>query len=266
MQIKIRTLILVAFLIFANLACKLATIPGIAETPPISATQQPGSFMTPGGQPAKALTSTIPPSLAPTSMQTLSHTSLPTITSTSHPTTVAARVRVEAINLRQGPGTLFPVLANVPKDEWVTVLGKARGDEWLLVESDQGQGWLATSFTDLFQNPLVISLPTIPFQRGITLQGQVKDTDGKPVAGVVFGVTQGNPPQQPRAEATSLPDGNFYVYLPLSTVGDWRISLVGVDCSSPVMDENCNYSGEFYPPWVDITIPHATPLLFTYTP
>ena len=190
----------------------------------------------------------------------------PTPTFTSRPTNEAARVRVYAVNLRQGPGTLFPILNSLPENTWVTVVGKAQGDEWLLVKSNEGQGWLATVFTDLYLNPQVVTLPVIPFTDGYQLRGVVKDAEEKPVGGITFGVTQGNPPQQPRAEATTLPDGTFFVYLPTSASGDWRVSLVGVDCTSPVMDENCDFDGEFEPMWVDISLPYAEVMSFTYIP
>jgi hypothetical protein len=251
-----RFYIVVIILIFTSLACKLVSLPGNLEIPQITSTELP----------AKLLTPSIFPSITPTNTLTPSLTSLPSVTPTSLPTNVAARVRAEAINLRQGPGTLFPVLASLSKDTWVTVMGKALGDEWLLVKSNEGQGWLAVTFTDLFQNPVLNSLTVIPFDQGYVVRGQVIDIDGKPIGGVAFGITQGSPSIKPRAEATSLLDGNFYAYLPSSAAGDWRLSLVGIDCTSPIMDEGCNYNGEFDPMWVDISIPHDAPLVFTYTP
>lgn len=253
---RLRLFILLIFCTLASLSCRLAPGYRLTVTPNTPPTNQPSIAHTP----------TLLPSLPPTNAVSPSPTSQPLVSTSSPPSPPKARVRVQAINLRLGPGTLFPVLANLTKDTWVTVQGKALGDEWLWVESDQGPGWLATVFTDLYQNPLVIALPIIPFNQGYVVQGQVKDQEGMPIGGVVFGVTQGNPPQQPRAEATSLPDGAFYVYLPSTAIGKWRLSLVGVDCSSPVMDDSCNYSGEFEPLWADVDIPQNNPLLITYTP
>jgi hypothetical protein len=250
------TILLVSLVVMANLGCKMAYSLGVSEASPTPVPPQPVFTSTSTPTPTRA------PSQTPQASATIQLTS----TSTSQPTSVAARIRVQAINLRQGPGTLFPVLTNLPENTWVTVVGKVQGDEWLLVKSNKGQGWLATVFTDLFLNPQVRSLPVIPFTDGFLLRGQVLDSEGSPIGGITFGVTQGNPPEQPRAEATTLPDGSFYVYLPPSTSGDWRVSLVGVDCTSPVMDEKCDYTGEFEPMWIDITLPYSAVMHFTYLP
>jgi uncharacterized protein YraI len=46
------------------------------------------------------------------------------------------------LNLREGPGTHHPVLANLPAGSEVKVIGRLQDNAWLQVETAQGEGWV----------------------------------------------------------------------------------------------------------------------------
>jgi len=175
-----------------------------------------------------------------------------------------ARVVVQSINLRQGPSTVYLVMANLPEDTLVTLLGKAQGDEWLLVDTGQMQGWLAIAFLEISSRAILETLPVISPENAYIIAGKIMNENAKPVEGVIVAVSQGTGKHAPRAESQTGQQGNFYVYLPPNSRGDWRVSIVGVSCQSWVMDENCTYPGEFWPRWVDIHLPSLPYLNFVY--
>ena len=174
------------------------------------------------------------------------------------------RVAVQSINLRQGPGTVYLVMANLPVNTRVMILGKARGDEWLLVDTGKMQGWLATVFLELSSSEILATIPTVEPQNAYVIAGKVMNENAKPVEGVIIAVIQGTGNHVPRAESQTSQEGNFYAYLPPNARGEWRVSIVGVDCQSWIMDDNCEYQGEFWPRWVDIHLPSVPYLNFVY--
>jgi len=66
------------------------------------------------------------------------------------------------LNLREGPGTHYPVLANLPAGTEVKVIGRLPDNAWLQVEAEQGQGWI-NGQADLVQveTAALASLPVV---------------------------------------------------------------------------------------------------------
>lgn len=258
MKNKHALLLVVLAVLMSSLACATVARPAATTEPPSAppielATTQPVILQ---AQPSP--TSTVLPSPAPT--QT------PPATATQTFAGLSARVTVQTIRFRQGPGTVFPTLGTLPQGTQVNVLGKARGDEWVLAETGGQRGWLAVVFLDLDGSP---SLGAVPVQEpldGYVVQGKVTAQDGAPISGVVFAVVQGSGSSAPRTDAETGPDGQFFAYLPTTARGQWQVEIVGVNCASPVMDANCKYPGKFNPMWQTVTLPVASPLIFTYTP
>lgn len=57
---------------------------------------------------------------------------------------VTART-LTSVNLREGPGTNYPVAGSVPADSQVTVVGRNEDGSWLLVETESGSVWMTGS-------------------------------------------------------------------------------------------------------------------------
>lgn len=213
---------------------------------------------TPEGNIPKQNTATLP-----ASTQTIS--TMSTITPTSLELQgLEARVIVQSINLRQGPSTVYLVMANLPENTLVTLLGKAQGDEWLLVDTGKMQGWLAIAFLEISNRMILETLPIINPENAYVITGKIMNENAKPVEGVVVAVIQGTGNHAPRAESQTGQQGNFYAYLPPNSRGVWRVSIVGVSCQSWIMAENCAYPGEFWPRWVDVHLPSLPYLNFVY--
>ncbi len=194
----------------------------------------------------------------------------PSITPTSGPTprtvaTLPITITGQNVNLRRGPGTLYPSLGQLQEGAKVTAQGKARGDDWIYVDTGKLTGWVSTPFTSLYQSDQVSALTMQETGGAVVISGQVSESNGSPLAGVEFAAFQGNEDSKPQdTRAHSLPDGSFYLYLPPDSKGVWRVSLTGVDCKSPIMDANCHYTGAFMPRFTDVTLPDDQVLKFMY--
>lgn len=67
-------------------------------------------------------------------------------TSTPIPEIVVGVVVVDALNVREGPGTSYPVVSSLVKDETFYILGEVTNNtnnKWLLIDPSQGPfGWV----------------------------------------------------------------------------------------------------------------------------
>jgi uncharacterized protein YraI len=192
-------------------------------------------------------------------------TSLPTATVALIPDQPAT-ITAQGVNLRQGPGTLFTRLGQLAEGTKVTVKGKAPGDDWLYVDTGDRQGWVSAALTSLATSEQLASVPLQPTGDALKIEGRVAQADGTPLAGIEFATFQGsadsNPPD---TRAHSMANGSFYFYLPHGSNGVWRVSLTGVNCKSPIVDENCRYLGAFTPSFIDVTLPSEQVVEFQYT-
>ena len=88
----------------------------------------------------------------------------------------------------------------------------------------------------------------------LTIQGWVVDNLGQPVAGIGIAMvqTQGNL----RLDAKSGADGVFSIEAPmLPNAPPWQVSVVSFDCTSRVVDANCNLAGFVHPQNVELVQP-----------
>lgn len=177
---------------------------------------------------------------------------------------VLAVVMAQGVFLRDGPGTLFPPRKLLDQNAPLTVIGRARGDDWLLVEAGGEEGWIATIFATLEDKSLIAVLPVHNPAEAVTIRGQVTDTFGGPVEGISFSVTQITAAGALRTDATTRKDGFFYAYLPADATGSWRVALTGIDCKSPIVDEECTFHGQFVPNWKDVELPVTGLVTFQY--
>lgn len=201
-------------------------------------------------------------SLTPIPTDAFISTIEPTLTPTPY-IPFAATVWADGVNLRAGPGLLFPVLHNLAQNTEVAILARAPGSEWFYVRlSDNQVGWLSAVFVES-QFDFTIA-PIMSPRDAADLWGFVKMPNDIPVEGVHFAVTQGDL----RADGTTNEIGQFVVFFPYDVKGEWQVSYVGINCASSVMDENCECQGEFCngvnPPIISITLPYSDTLHFVW--
>lgn len=100
---------------------------------------------------------TLTPSNTPSPLPTPSMTATPSITPTSTPVPLA-RVRVVAANVREGPGTNFPVVAQVHEGDEVVLIVQTPSGDWFEIRTPMNKaGWISADLVE----PLV-PLGTIP--------------------------------------------------------------------------------------------------------
>ncbi|HEX9017586.1 MAG TPA: SH3 domain-containing protein [Anaerolineaceae bacterium] len=278
-----RLWIAIILLAIISLACRFSANTGstaVAETPlPVNPTIDRTLIVFPPTGEAEQASPTPPASStlsaligAATANAATAAAASPMPTATATPTPVptvrgpvSAKTTATNVKLRSGPGTLFTTTAALANGAELSVLGKARGDDWLYAQTSLGGGWLSVEFTNLSGDPLIAALPFVDTGASIVVQGRVLDTHGTPVGGVEFAVFQGREvTKPPETRAHSLADGNFYAYLPAGSSGVWRISLTAVDCKSRVVDATCNITGVFAPRFTDVTVPGAAIAEITY--
>ncbi len=225
----------------------------------IAATQEAAASATPVPTlpPVPTQTPTpVPPTVPPTP--------LPSPSPTLALTAVQAKVEVTSIVLRAGPSTVHSKLASYSQGTSVTVLGKAMGDDWVLVETPDGKsGWMSIVFLSEFD---VKDIPVSPPAESLVISGQVVDTSDAPIDRITVAVWQDTTSGQNRTDAHSGQDGTFYAYLPEGSQGDWNVGVVGIGCTSRIADADCKYTGSFIAPTVTIQVPQTQPVTFVYDP
>jgi hypothetical protein len=221
--------------------------------------------------PSPTPTPTLTPSpLPPTATLTPSPTPPPTATPTPTITPFApfdARTSVDYVNIRSNPGYLFAIQASVRRGTVLRVQGKSPGGEWIRVEAPNGvQGWVFAQLLDSEVN--LQAVPVLNVEEAVTVMGRVVDRTGKPISGIQFAITQGEPPNQLRTDAVTDADGVFYAFMPRSVRGDWVVEYTAVACTSNTMDEKCNCLGGVCgapdPPKVTINLPDFPALVFEW--
>ncbi len=247
-----RLLFVISSLLLITLACTLT---------PSAATQTPFIVVitaaAPSATPAPPTSTAQPPTATPEPTDT----AIPASPTPPLVKDAGAWANVLSLNVRQGPGTTFPIVAKLPQGSPMTVLGKARGDEWVQVDTGSKQGWVAVTFIEFADPSALISLPVKELLSGYIIQGKIADAGGNPVNGIDIAVVDDN---DNRTDANSLADGTFYAYLPVDAASHWRVSWVGINCKSVIMDANCKHTGTITPQSIDVNLPPSGPLTFTY--
>jgi uncharacterized protein YraI len=249
-----KTFFLFSFLIGAMLLASCSLPIGFSSTP----TMQPTFLLPPPTETVIIPTSTPEPTLTPTITPTAT---LPVYTQ------IKITVGVDVLNMREGPSSVFNIVQKLPKDTVLWVLGRAKGDDWLLVRDDGNHvGWVSTEFVQL--NSPLSRIPFFDIPGANIIKGKVVDKQQHPIPDINLAVTQGMQPNQVRMDVYSDSEGKFYAYLPETASGPWTVEIVGIMCTSPIMDANCKYSGHFATNAFTIIVPDdvAIPLVFEYTP
>ncbi len=216
---------------------------------------------------------TAPPDVTPESEATIPATTAPpdptisptnTISPTSIPAPFDAVVTVATLNLRSGPSQLHDILKLYQKDEVVSVVGHAPGLEWIKVITKDGKtGWMYASFMDL-SHPITDSVE-MPISESLVATGTVVDASGKGVPGIQVGLTYVGGVERVRITGTTMMDGTFLAYAPIEFQGAWISTIIGVGCTSPIVDVNCRYNGKFTPlAGINVNLPQDVEIKFIY--
>jgi uncharacterized protein YgiM (DUF1202 family) len=229
------------------------------------------SCAAPTAQPAAT---SVPPTIqeSPTETQIPSDTQEPTLTpevteeiiQNNSIQAFPGKVAVEVINLRTGPGTAHDVLGKYAKDAPVSVLGKALGDGWLLVETPAGQwGWMIAEFVTM--DTPISTLPVIAVTYNVMVHGRVTNADGTPVNSITIAVYQQTVSGELRSDDATDENGEFYVFMPNGSQGRFSVAVVGVGCDSSIVDSECKYAGKFDANGIaEITLPSSESIDFIY--
>ncbi|MCS7219688.1 MAG: SH3 domain-containing protein [Anaerolineae bacterium] len=117
-------------------------------------------FLSDVSQPTSTLTST--PSRTPTRMPTPMRTPTRTPTPTPSPDCL---VKVRILNVRAGPGTIYPVISSVRAGDALRVIGEAYNCGWLKVVTPKGiTGWVSGNlqYVTLYRSCTLIPAAPIP--------------------------------------------------------------------------------------------------------
>ena len=170
---------------------------------------------------------------------------------------------VENANLRTNPGLLFSVSRVMPKNTHLLLLGQSRGGEWLNVRNDEGIiGWVSGNVVLMAYDgpPPPIVEPTDVY----LITGIVLTELGTPVSGIGYAIIQ----NEKRTDTQTDETGRFYVYLPRSVSGVWRVTYVSISCTSNTMNADCNcisgICGNSFPENVFVELPQSKDLIFVW--
>ena len=173
-------------------------------------------------------------------------------------------MNADNLNLRGGPSLIHNIISQYQKGEIVTLIARAPGNEWVkILTKDKKTGWMSVIHLTLKQD--INMLPVFEINESLVVKGKVVDATGNGIPGIQVAVTRLGGADRVRVDGISLSDGTFYAYAPVEYQGTWLASVVGVDCTSPIVDANCRYAGVFQPTGgVNLTLPTSEDVVITY--
>ena len=191
----------------------------------------------------------------------------PTPTAIPSPTAfipVTGKVNVFSMNMRSGPSTIHEVVEIFSQGTGLKVVGKAPGDEWVFVEIAGAEpGWMYAPLLEMEAG--LDAIPTLNPEGCLLVVGRVEGSDGLPVGDIKVALFQVVGGIEKRTETLSDGEGNFYLYLPETSDGEWTVQVVGYRCASRIVEQNCQYSGSFRDNGVAVVkMPQSAPVVFVY--
>jgi len=173
---KPRILILIVCLILISACGRPTPTPApVAQAPTPAPTAAPtvSPTTTPRPTDTPRPTATTPPTATPTPVPptaTPTQTPAPTNTPSPSPTPApAASVTGDSINVRSGPGTVYPIVSQAQKGETLPVISRTQDGAWLEVALAGGkQGWVSAQLVALNVPaealPIARAIPPTPVQ------------------------------------------------------------------------------------------------------
>lgn len=151
---------LICFMLIMAIAMTGCGLAPTADAPTVTPTQP--STSTPTPSPTATPTRTPRPTATPRPTRT--PTPLPTATPTPPPPPQAS-IQVEALNVREGPGTVYTVLTQAAAGETLLVTGRAAGLPWIKVQlADARDAWISAKPEHIQLNVDPASLPIAFFR------------------------------------------------------------------------------------------------------
>ncbi len=240
MKTKIRNTILISAIFLLTAGCSLLAKADPTPLPPVP-TETP-----------------IPQTATPTIMPS------PIPPTATVPADIQAVVKPDGLNMREGPSPLHPIVATYKKGDTLTIVSRAKGNQWVRVLSNAGKtGWMYTPHLSFTVD--INSAPIEEIEDSFNVKGMIADSNGQPIEGVSIALLPINGNQAFRIDTVSGDDGHFYAYVPVNSYTSWRVSIVGVRCGSRIADANCYVSNYFaIKENTDIVLPQLDPLEFVY--
>jgi hypothetical protein len=124
-------------------------------------------------------------------------------------------------------------------------------------------GWLYVPFLDFTED--FTTLPEFEIIESFIIHGRVFDSDGGPIEGVQVEVRQLQADGTETTRTFTDTEGNFYAYLPPESYGSWNVEIVGVDCESRIVNEDCDIVDYFLQTGSELVpIPQRETIIFIY--
>lgn len=212
----------------------------------------------------------ISPSLTntPQASATVSPSLTPIIITTTpgHITSIDAVVMVESLMLRSGPSTVHPVVSRYTEGNLVSLVAREPGNQWVKVETqDNRVGWMLAQTLEIQGNLADLQIEEVT--GSIIIWGYIVDVEGAPVDKINVAVFQETAQEDFRTDAISNDDGLFYAYLPIDSAGVWYLGVVGIGCTSRIVDSSCHYTGTFDPMQIELyDLTSDQPVYINYLP
>ena len=159
---------------------------------------------------------------------------------------MGAKVTVDNLFLRAGPGFLHEAYWTYPEGERVEAWGRAPGWSWVYVKTNNNlQGWMKLELLQLEGD--FYALPeTIP-DGFVIVRGHVYAVDGSPASHITLTLTPAGGEAADEDAATTDSEGRFYFFLPQGSSGEWTLAAGAYGCESSAVDANCSLVGTFPP-------------------
>jgi len=184
-----------------------------------------------------------------------SPTPQPSATTTSGPVQpLHAVITVDNFKLRTGPGFLFDAVALYDSSTNVTVLGRAQGDNWFYVETqDNRSGWMKMEYLELTGDYL--TLPFIAPTNVQTIVGHVRTQNDVFASGIgILLSPQSGYSGTNGDSALTDSNGTFYLFLPKNLEGEYFIETNAYNCTGNLITGDCELPYVF-PAVQPVTLP-----------
>ncbi len=234
------------FLLVAVLAgCGLLSQPEPTPTP-IPPTPSPVVLPTEIPLPTEAATQIIPTA-------TLEATPTP-----APITMVSAAVAFDSLQLRSGPGRLFERINIYAEGEIVTLIGREKGNNWVLVQTgDHRSGWMKVEGLTFMGS--IDSLPEFKVEDAQILRGHVYAPDNTPATYIGVSLASEETGLETALDENMTNElGEWFLYLPLEVKGTWIVGPNSALCAKSNMvkttAEGCEINGNLPSPQA-VTLP-----------
>jgi hypothetical protein len=252
---KVIGIILSGILFLALAGCGL--LYPSAETPTFIPTNTIAAFPTePIATTEIPLPTMIPPTATPSPIATLSEVSM-----------IRADVDMDNYSLRTGPGRLFERVDTYSTGAVVKLIGRESTNNWVLVSTDNNNsGWM--NLVGLKPYGEIHSLPIFKVDNAQILRGHVYLPGKIAASGVGVSIAQkGETLSLSHDDSNTNAAGEWAIYLPVKTSGDWIIGPNSVVCSNTnaakTTADGCEILGNL-PPAREISLPLSNDLAIEF--